>query len=118
MIMEVGAGEPPILRDHGTNTNGIRSMSGTPSLPGDHPTSGHDDDRWRVGGLSPAGIAGRPGMRCHAREPGTGHSLLSGVSAESASDAWAVGCRCSESGKNPPEHTLVLHWNGTSWMRS
>jgi hypothetical protein len=61
-----------------------------------------------------------PGTRwAHVASPSPGNdSLLSGVSAESASDAWAVGCRCSESGKNPPEHTLVLHWNGTSWVRS
>jgi hypothetical protein len=42
-----------------------------------------------------------------------GTSFLSGVSANSATDAWAVGYY-----PNPTtgaEDTLALHWNGTSW---
>jgi hypothetical protein len=37
-------------------------------------------------------------------------ALLYGVSAASASDAWAVGGTCCN-------RTLILHWNGTQWSR-
>ena len=43
--------------------------------------------------------------------PGQGSFLLS-VSADSSTDAWAVG-----QVSNGANHTLVLHWDGTSWAR-
>ena len=48
---------------------------------------------------------------------GTGTSpftILTSVSARTPSDAWAVGCACT----NDADTTLVLHWNGTAWARS
>jgi len=33
------------------------------------------------------------------------------VSADSATDAWAVGSYLSKSVRD----TLILHWNGTAW---
>ena len=48
---------------------------------------------------------------------GTGTSpftILTSVSARTPSDAWAVGCACT----NDADTTLVLHWNGTAWRRS
>ena len=39
---------------------------------------------------------------------------LHGVSADSATDAWAVGF--SETNPNPRQ-TLIVHWNGTAWWR-
>ena len=39
-------------------------------------------------------------------------SSLAGVSADLASDAWAVG---AISPTTSAEETIVLHWNGTSW---
>ena len=48
---------------------------------------------------------------------GTGTSpftVLTGVSARSPGDAWAVGCACT----NDFDTTLVLHWNGTAWAHS
>ncbi len=42
-------------------------------------------------------------------------SFLTGVSAVSATDAWAVGWYYGTGGEN--SNTLVLHWNGTSWTR-
>jgi hypothetical protein len=41
---------------------------------------------------------------------------LSGVSANSATDAWAVGYYGSN-GLTQGSKTLVLHWNGTSWSK-
>jgi hypothetical protein len=40
-------------------------------------------------------------------------NLLFGVTATSASDAWAVGYTTTKTGAT----TLILHWNGTSWSR-
>ena len=47
--------------------------------------------------------------------PSSPNNQLSGVSAISATDVWAVGSR----GSNSPARTdtLVLHWNGTAWSR-
>jgi hypothetical protein len=41
--------------------------------------------------------------------------VLSGVSADSATDAWAVGQTITAGGGTAP---LRLHWNGTAWSRS
>ena len=46
-----------------------------------------------------------------------GENLL-GVSAASATDAWAVGYTCSNAVCSEPDltyGTLAEHWNGTAW---
>jgi hypothetical protein len=43
--------------------------------------------------------------------PGPASNMLTGVSADSATDAWAVGSYVSKSVRD----TLILHWNGTAW---
>src|SRR5215469_6899378 len=59
--------------------------------------------RWtQVPAPSPRGIGTSP------------FTVLTGVSARSPGDAWAVGCACS----SDFDTTLVLHWNGTAWARS
>jgi hypothetical protein len=46
-------------------------------------------------------------------------SGLNGVSANSASSAWAVGSyQVRHSGGQIPGQTLMLRWNGTAWTRS
>jgi hypothetical protein len=50
--------------------------------------------------------------------PGAGVASLNGVSASSASNAWAVGSyQLRPSGGTIPSKTLMLHWNGTAWAR-
>ncbi len=46
--------------------------------------------------------------------------LLSQVSADSATDAWAVGSYCTANcaNNNETDATLILHWNGTRWSLS
>jgi hypothetical protein len=44
--------------------------------------------------------------------PGTGDNLLGGVSARTASDAYAVGGYADTDGS---AQSLVLHWDGTAW---
>jgi hypothetical protein len=44
-------------------------------------------------------------------DPGRTDSFLQGVSADSATDAWAIGYYLSKSVR----YALVLHWNGTAW---
>jgi hypothetical protein len=43
---------------------------------------------------------------------------LLGVSATSASSAWAVGCYGSNDVKQGPQKTLVLGWNGSAWTQA
>ena len=43
--------------------------------------------------------------------PGPASNVLNGVSADSATDAWAVGYYISKSVR----YALILHWNGTAW---
>ena len=48
---------------------------------------------------------------------GTGGLVpLAGVSADSPSDAWAVGGTCTTS-TCAVQDTLLLHWNGTAWSK-
>ncbi|MDP9329709.1 MAG: hypothetical protein M3P11_03560 [Actinomycetota bacterium] len=46
--------------------------------------------------------------------PGSSDNSLSGVSALSTSDAWAVGSYYTLAGYQ----ALILHWNGTRWSKS
>jgi len=53
--------------------------------------------------------------RTHSPSPRRLNFLqLSGVSADSATDAWAVGFGQTSDGN---DKTVILHWNGTSWSR-
>src|SRR5204863_1223407 len=44
--------------------------------------------------------------------PGAGNNELYGVAAMAANDVWAVGTYYASGG---PYHTLIEHWNGSSW---
>jgi hypothetical protein len=49
-----------------------------------------------------------PGVSAHS-------NYLRAVAATSASNAWAVGDYFTGSGPSSADHTLIEHWNGTSW---
>jgi hypothetical protein len=55
--------------------------------------------------------------RVPSPSPGSGSSgsVLAGLTTVSAADAWAAGLSFLGTGA---EHTLLLHWNGTSWTQS
>ncbi len=59
---------------------------------------------------------GKSWKRVPSPSPGSG-SILTGVAATSAGNAWAVGCTafCEVNSVSP--QTLILRWNGTSWKR-
>lgn len=59
--------------------------------------------RWTRAGLPVLGATGFPGLA-------KGADLL-GVAARTADDAWAVGSAGPE-----PGQTLIVHWNGQSWI--
>ena len=61
--------------------------------------------RAAAGRLVPAGPVG----------PSSTYNTLTSVSADSASDAWAVGSYVSDT--TGVRDTLILHWNGTAWSR-
>jgi len=75
-------------------------------------------DAWAVGYLpGPSGSAsliarwnGKTWKRVKSPNPGTGGSILQGVAATSAKNAWAVG-------ETSAEKTLILRWNGTAWKQ-
>lgn len=71
--------------------------------------------RWLLGSLALALLASLPvSGRAATTSFGTGQlGVLSGVSALSADNAWAVGEGTDAS--TGAHTTLVLHWNGTSW---
>ena len=48
-------------------------------------------------------------------DPGTGYSVLTGVTAVSATSAWAVGSYAAGTSVMRP---LALHWNGIRWARA
>jgi len=60
-----------------------------------------------------AGTGAAGAARAGSAGPGTAvpvHSILHGVTATSARNAWAVGLTVAEK-------TLILRWNGTAWKR-
>jgi hypothetical protein len=57
---------------------------------------------------------GHTWTRVHSASPGAAASLR-GVAVVSGRNAWAVGSYQSTAGSGSSEHTLILHWNGTSW---
>jgi hypothetical protein len=79
---------------------------------------------WAVGGyVTGAAFAhktlilhwnGAAWQRVPSPNPSPTSNMLNGVSASSATDAWAVGRYENSTG---PGHTLIEHWNGTAWTR-
>ncbi len=80
-------------------------------------------DAWAVGGYTndasqvPDTLIlhwnGRTWSKIGSPNPGSSDNYLSGVSALSSSDAWAVGSYYNGSVWN----TLILHWNGSKWSK-
>ena len=65
-----------------------------------------------LGGLSTRSVA----ASSRSQALGSGRSgILNGVSADSATDAWAVGYYTNPTTR--ATETVALHWNGTSWSR-
>jgi hypothetical protein len=57
---------------------------------------------------------GRRWSQVRSPNPGASFNTLTGVSAVSSTDAWAVGIYRDEAEIG---HTLALHWDGTSWSQ-
>jgi len=70
---------------------------------------------WAVGGGGPVTAEGTAAAHWNGRSwtlsPGISGAGLTGVTATSATNAWAVGGTANG-------HTLILHWNGTTWKVS
>ncbi|MGD0242007.1 MAG: hypothetical protein ABSB59_16995 [Streptosporangiaceae bacterium] len=65
--------------------------------------------------LVPAGTAYAAGGWTPVGVPATGNNVsLNGVSARTATDAWAVGQQFAAAGQAPPP-PVTYHWNGTAW---
>jgi hypothetical protein len=106
-------GTPLIERWHGTSWKQEAAPT-TPyslyNLVGVAATSAAD--AWAVGGGGPVTSEGTATAHWNGRRWTLSHGRsgagLTGVTAISAKDAWAVGGTASG-------HTLILHWNGTTW---
>lgn len=82
------------------------------------------DDIWAVGGTrdESGGVDGTLIEHWDGQEwsvvpspsPGIQYSLLTNISADSSTDAWASGVFSSHA---ELEKTLLMHWDGTSWTR-
>jgi hypothetical protein len=107
-----------ILHWNGSTWTRVPSPAGGEVLTGVSALS--SSDVWAVG-AGPAGTFvvhwdGTSWAQVASPSPGGSISSLNGVSAISSSDAWAVGAEIRE-GNPGSTHTVVLHWNGTSWLR-
>jgi hypothetical protein len=63
---------------------------------------------------------GRKWSRVHSPTVADASTTLYGVSADSATDAWAVGNECIEPACPDPDittGTFTMHWNGAKWSR-
>ena len=49
--------------------------------------------------------------------PGTQANAFNGVAGTSAHDVWAVGYAQDLPSSNPVKHSLIEHWNGSTWSR-
>jgi hypothetical protein len=84
---------------------------------------------WRLAALAAAGLvcaaglaAGPPARAATGAGPladpvPPGNTQLYAVSADSASDAWAVGTAYTAAAGDGYYQSLTLHWNGTSWAK-
>jgi hypothetical protein len=112
-----------VLRWDGTRWPRVPSPdpgAGANQLTGVSAVSG--TSAWAVGDYSPnpsggpqrtliLGWDGTAWSQVSSPSPGPASNTLNGVSADAATDAWAVGYFVSKSVRD----TLILHWNGTAW---
>jgi hypothetical protein len=122
-----GSGDDNTLTLHWTGTTWAKVASPNP-LPGKtNEMAGVDaraaNDVWAVGedysASTPVATlilhwTGTKWAKVPSPDPGTTGDELTAVSADSASDAWAVGTILASGGVTD---SLILHWNGTSWSQ-
>jgi len=121
-----GASRTLVLHWNGTAWSKINSPTPNPNdlnfLQGVSARSG--SDAWAVGvywntsGLSRSLILhwnGTAWSRVKSPNPGPMANRLSGVSARSGSDAWAVGDHDTAVSTT---NSLIVHWNGTAWANA
>jgi hypothetical protein len=124
-----------------TTASGVHSLvlrwSGTAweRVPSPNPGYGGDtltgvaavsaSSAWAVGGYSTVIAArtfvlrwnGTAWRRVASPDPGRVGSFLAGVTVTSAASGWAVGDTFTGRGSPGNVRTLVLYWNGVSWIR-
>jgi hypothetical protein len=121
-----GASRTLVLHWNGTVWSTINSPTPNPNdlnfLQGVSARSG--SDAWAVGvywntaGLSRSLILhwnGTAWSKVNSPNPGPMANRLSGVSARSGSDAWAVGDHDTAASTT---NSLIAHWNGTAWANA
>jgi hypothetical protein len=122
-IRSSAPGDSLILHWNGTSWAKVKSpnpVTGANPLNAVSATSG--SDAWAVGYSQSASTSQRSALILHwngkawsnvtSARPGS-QGTLYGVSATSATDAWAAGDYVS-----PPALSLTLHWDGTAWSQA
>ena len=122
-----GSGDDNTLTLHWTGTTWVKVASPNPlpgltnQLAGVYARSA--SDVWAVGEDSSVSTPlatlilhwnGTKWAKVPSPDPGTAGNELTAVSADSASDAWAVGTMPGSAGVTD---SLILHWNGKSWSQ-
>ena len=121
-----GASRTLVLHWNGTAWSKINSPTPNPNdlnfLQGVSARSGSDawavGNYWNTTGLSRSLILhwnGTAWSKINSPNPGPNANRLSGVSARSGSDAWAVGDHDTAVSTT---NSLILHWNGTAWANA
>jgi hypothetical protein len=117
-----------ILNWNGTAWSQVASPDpGTASNWLDAVTAVSADDVWAVGSSENTTTGDYSTLIVHwngtawsqvpSPNPSTPQNGLTGVSAASASDVWAVGGRGGLERTGGKQRTLTEHWNGTAWSR-
>jgi hypothetical protein len=117
-----GAGAALLLNWNGstwTPTAGLAKTAGLNSVSADSAS-----DAWAVGSVVTGGAVvnlalhwnGTSWAKVAVPSPGSPGATdeLSGVSADSPSDAWAIGSAIAPGSG----HDVMLHWNGTAWAQA
>jgi hypothetical protein len=123
-VWAVGRAEPNTLIVHWDGSKWSRVRGPSPGTFNDVLTglsARSATDIWAAGFYAPPGAAPYKTLVAHwdgsawsqvaSPTPG-GVGFLYGVSARSASDAWAVG---EHSNRSDVHHTVTLHWDGSTW---
>jgi hypothetical protein len=103
----------------GSNTDnlllGVAAASPAQAWAAGHYFNGQVERAAIARGSAPSSAPNCQSWGAHTPNAGPGSNFLQGVARTSGCDAWAVGYFRKNS--SSPDHTLIEHWDGTTWKR-
>ena len=113
--------ETLVLHWNGSNWTQVPSPSVGQSSVLNSVTAISPSNAWAVGSGGSGTVVlhwnGSTWTKVASPSPGGDNGTLASVSAVSPANVWAVGTNFTGS-KTGGEITIILHWNGRSWVRS